>query len=143
MSTDVIRKFKIVDGAKPDLIIYANRDIGKTTVLDNVPPFFNNINVKPVFGDAKGENEIGYYQWDYIYNEDTKVASGMSTFYLPQGTITGNFIVKVKDGLEEKGLYVNEILSGTGDFLGSKGIGVTVLDLEVNNIITFLVYFEK
>ena len=143
MSTDVIRKLKVVDGAKPDLIIYADRYVGKTTTMMNVPPFRNSINVKPVFGDAKGENEIGYYQWDYIYNENTKVASGISTFYLPQGTITGNFIVKVKDGLEEKGLYVNEIVCGTGDFLGSKGICVTNLDLEVNKIITFLVYFKK
>jgi hypothetical protein len=146
----------IPDGTKPDLIFYYSLSLESSIINTNVVVTDTTQTVYGIiFADKKLKNPIGNFAFNitifetieekesFLYN-----GTGTNVYFLPEGTISNSINLKFKKS--PKGIYfvpessneVYQILSGSGDFLNSRGFIVQ----NTNNFdITrdILVYFEK
>ena len=147
----------IVDGVLPDLVFYYSFLLDSTIVsqTDNGGDQFQT-STGIIFADINLQIPIGSFAFDItIFNIDKKSdastlydGTGTNVYFLPQGTLynsidiqfiknsEGQFVVPFDDEP-----YVYQILSGSGDFLNSRGIIVQVTDPNLGRQIQ--VYFEK
>ena len=138
--------YNIPDGVAPDLTFYYNGDNVIRTELSKNDPITNYVTTNKLYSDFECRNEIGYFQINAIFDSNTLINSGIRNYFLPQGIVTENLIVKKlaadQNALEQ--VVISDIIAGTGDFLGSRGFIVLIVnDVKVNSLKTVLVYFEK
>jgi hypothetical protein len=145
MTTSVC-SYNIPDGVFPDLIFYNNANNVNSVQLSKNDPITNTYRFNDIYADFECKQKIGYNEYNAFFNKETSSLSGFRTIYLPQGTITFNSIVKnvSPNGTGLNQTIISEIISGTGDFLGSKGFCTNIFDDPIVNPIRILyIYFEK
>ena len=147
----------IVDGVLPELVFYYSFLLDSTIVsqTDNEGNQFQT-STGIIFADINLQIPIGSFAFDitiFNINKESNPSTlydgtGTNVYFLPHGTLSnsidrpfiknnkGNFVVPYIDRP-----YVYQILSGSGDFLNSRGIIVQVTDPNLGRQIQ--VYFEK
>jgi len=147
----------IVNGVLPELVFFYSLLLDSTVISQSV----NGTDVFQtatglIFADEDLKIPIGTFAFDItIFNIDKKPnpfnlydGTGTNVYFLPQGTLSNSIdreFTKNSDGdfvvpfIDEP--YVYQILSGSRDFLNSRGIIVQITDPTGGRQI--LVYFEK
>ena len=145
----------VVDGSSPDVVFYYSLLL-PSSVINQTVNGTDEIQTSNgvLFADPNFTIPIGNFAFNVtIYNINKSLpnnlyeGTGTNVYFLPEGTISNSIDIQfTKDEKGEfvvpsKKINVYQILSGSGDFLNSRGILVQTSDTNLGRRIQ--VYFEN